>query len=227
MTDILLVDDDPSILEPLASMLEAEGFNVRSFTDPEKALALLSSRNVDLCIFDIKMPKLNGYDLLTKTRAVKPNVPVIFLSSKDEEQDQIIGFTLGADDFVSKPFSKHLLLLRIRSVLRRHMPAAAPVSAPLQIEHLKIDRERHLVSCKDTNIDLTVTECLLLQNLAERPGVVKKRDQLMDAAYDGAVYVSDRTIDSHIRNIRKKIRNIDPEFDGIKTIHGLGYKLSV
>ena len=227
MTDLLLVDDDTGILEPLASMLEAEGYNVRAFTDPEKALAFLGSRHVDLCIFDIKMPKLNGYDLLTKTRAIRPHVPVIFLSSKDEEQDQIIGFTLGADDFVSKPFSKHLLLLRIRSVLRRHMPVTVTPSEPLRAADLTIDRERHLVSWQGNNLDLTVTESLLLQSLAERPGIVKKRDQLMDAAYDGAVYVSDRTIDSHIRNIRKKICAVDPNFDGIKTVHGLGYKLSL
>ena len=173
------------------------------------------------------MPEMNGYELLSTSRAIRPNLPVIFLSSKQEEQDQIIGFTLGADDFVGKPFSKHLLLFRIKSVLKRHMPDAVSTQKPIEVSDLVIDRERHLVKWRDEEVSLTVTECMLLISLAERPGAVKKRDQLMDAAYDGSVHVSDRTIDSHIRNIRRKFSEVDKKADLIGTVQGLGYKLKV
>ena len=227
MEKILIVDDEHSILEPLEEMLKGEGYRVRTFDNPIKALELLQTQEFDLAIFDIKMPEMNGYELLQASRAIRPSLPVIFLSSKQEEQDQIIGFTLGADDFVGKPFSKHLLLFRIKSVLKRHMPEVVPTVKPIEVGDLVIDRERHLVQWCGEEVLLTVTECMLLISLAERPGTVKKRDQLMDAAYDGSVHVSDRTIDSHIRNIRKKFSEVDESVDIIGTIQGLGYKLKV
>ena len=227
MTKILIVDDEESILSPLEEMLTSEGYRVRAFDNPQKALDLLRRQEFDLAIFDIKMPEMNGYELLGASRAIRPNLPVIFLSSKQEEQDQIIGFTLGADDFVGKPFSKHLLLFRIKSVLKRHMPDAVSTQKPIEVSDLIIDRERHLVKWRDEEVSLTVTECMLLISLAERPGAVKKRDQLMDAAYDGSVHVSDRTIDSHIRNIRRKFSEVDKKADLIGTVQGLGYKLKV
>ena len=227
MTKILIVDDEESILAPLEEMLSGEGYRVRAFDNPLKALELLRTQEFDLAIFDIKMPEMNGYELLSSARTIRPGLPVIFLSSKQEEQDQIIGFTLGADDFVGKPFSKHLLLFRIKSVLKRHTPNIVTTLKPIEVSELVIDRERHLVKWRDEEVSLTVTECMLLISLAERPGTVKKRNQLMDAAYEGSVHVSDRTIDSHIRNIRKKFSEVDSAVDLIGTVQGLGYKLKV
>ena len=227
MTKILIVDDEESILAPLEEMLSGEGYRVRAFDNPLKALELLRTQEFDLAIFDIKMPEMNGYELLSSARTIRPGLPVIFLSSKHEKQDQIIGFTLGADDFVGKPFSKHLLLFRIKSVLKRHTPDIATTLKPIEVSELVIDRERHLVKWRDEEVSLTVTECMLLISLAERPGTVKKRNQLMDAAYEGSVHVSDRTIDSHIRNIRKKFSEVDSSVDLIGTVQGLGYKLKV
>ncbi len=226
MTTIILVDDEPEILAPLTEMLESEGYRVQSFEDPFRAADYFQNQSADLTIFDIKMPGLNGYDLLRDVRIKHPNLPVIFLSSKSDEQDQIIGFTLGADDFVTKPFSKHLLLFRIKSVLKRHTKDNNSPKETIEVGALSIDRERHRVSWNTSPVELTVTECLLLISLAERPGAVKKRDQLMDAAYDGSVYVSDRTIDSHVRNIRQKFKTVDANADPISTVFGLGYKLN-
>ena len=227
MEKILILDDEESILAPLEEMLKGEGFRVRAFDNPLKALELLQTQEFDLAIFDIKMPQMNGFELLQASRKVQPSLPVIFLSSKQEEQDQIIGFTLGADDFVGKPFSKHLLLFRIKSVLKRHTPNTTPTIKPIEVGDLFIDKERHLVQWQGDEVLLTVTECMLLISLAERPGAVKKRDQLMDAAYEGAVHVSDRTIDSHIRNIRRKFTEVDDKVDLIGTVQGLGYKLKI
>ena len=169
---------------------------------------------------------MNGFQLLQETRAIYPDLPVIFLSSKTEEQDQIIGFTLGVDDFVTKPFSKHLLLFRIKSVLKRYSANTEKASKPIEVGELKIDRERHLVTWNGANIELTVTECLLLISLAQRPGTIKKRDQLMDAAHQG-MSVADRTVDSHVRNIRQKFKSVDHKADPIGTVFGLGYKLKI
>ena len=155
MTKILIVDDEESILAPLEEMLSGEGYRVRAFDNPLKALELLRTQEFDLAIFDIKMPEMNGYELLSSARTIRPGLPVIFLSSKQEEQDQIIGFTLGADDFVGKPFSKHLLLFRIKSVLKRHTPNIATTLKPIEVSELVIDRERHLVKWRDEEVSLT------------------------------------------------------------------------
>ena len=226
MAIIILVDDDPDILDPLKEMLEGENFRVKAFLHPQTALSFLKNNEADLAIIDIKMPEMNGFQLLQETRAIHPDLPVIFLSSKTEEQDQIIGFTLGVDDFVTKPFSKHLLLFRIKSVLKRYSANTEKTSKPIEVGELKIDRERHLVTWNGANIELTVTECLLLISLAQRPGTIKKRDQLMDAAHQG-MSVADRTVDSHVRNIRQKFKSVDPKADPIGTVFGLGYKLKV
>lgn len=225
MSKILLVDDEADIIDPLTSILTDANYRVRAMQDPLDALQLLKTQSFDLAILDIKMPQMTGYQLFTEVKKLAPNLPIIFLSSASEEQDQIIGFTLGADDFVAKPFSKHLLLFRIQAVLRRYRSDSQEQSNFLEAGRLSIDRGRHLVTWNGTPLDLTVTECMMLIALSERPGLVKKRDQLMDAAYDGAVYVSDRTIDSHIRNLRAKFKKADAPDDLIKTVHGLGYKL--
>jgi len=225
MTHIIIVDDEKEILDPLEEMLSGEGYRVSAFSNPKAALDFISKKNVDIAVFDIKMPEMNGYELLTQARNIHQNLPVIFLSSKSDEQDQIIGFTLGADDFVTKPFSKHLLLFRIKSVLKRHTPEMIAIHKPIVFNELSIDIDRHLVTWNNEIVNLTVTECMLLISLAQRPGAVKKREQLMDAAYQDNIYVSDRTIDSHIRNIRRKFENIDKLCNIILTVHGLGYKL--
>ena len=227
MAKILLVDDEIEILNPLQEMLEEEGFKVRAFTNPIQSLNLMRAQSFDLAIFDIKMSELNGLDLLTKAREINPSLPIIFLSSKNEDADQLVGFSLGADDYIGKPFTKQLLIFRVKSVLRRHAPAQTVIEKPIEVGDLIIDRERHLITWKGVSIDLTVTECLLMICLSERPGAVKKRQNLMDACYDGAVFVSDRTIDSHIRNIRAKFRMVDNEADLIGTVQGLGYKLKI
>ncbi|MDA9345278.1 response regulator transcription factor [bacterium] len=224
MTQIIIVDDEVEILAPLEQMLTQEGYHVSAFSSSLAAQAHLQQHSVDLAIFDIKMPEMDGFSLLKSVRAKMPNLPIIFLSSKAEEQDQIIGFTLGADDYITKPFSKHLLLFRVAAVLRRHSVGAV-LDAPVRAGQLTIDQDRHLVTWATMAVDLTVTECLLLLAMAQRPGVVKTRNQLMDAAYREAIYVSDRTIDSHIRNIRQKLKAVDPTCDIISTVHGLGYRL--
>ena len=225
MATIIIVDDEVEILDPLAEMLSSEGYNVKAFSSSVKAETYLLEHKADLAIFDIKMPELDGFSLLKSVRVKSPNLPIIFLSSKAEEQDQIIGFTLGADDYVTKPFSKHLLLMRVAAVLRRHRSETVLDTFDLVTAgSLVIDQDRHLVTWNEEAVDLTVTECLLLLSLSQRPGSVKSRNQLMDAAYSEAIYVSDRTIDSHIRNIRQKLKSVDPKCDIIATVHGLGYK---
>ncbi|MGB0634370.1 MAG: response regulator transcription factor [Paracoccaceae bacterium] len=228
MTFIVLVDDDNSVLRPLTEQLETEGYKVKAFQSSLDARDFFKTQNPDLAIFDIKMPDLNGYQLLKEVRSDNPNLPIIFLSSKIEEQDELIGFTLGADDYITKPFSKHLLLARVTAVLRRHQTKIIPSSEKIiKAGPLEIDQERHLVTWKHIPVNLTVTESMLLVSLAKRPGMVKNRSQLMDAAYDGTIYVSDRTIDSHIRNIRNKLKTADSTCDIISTVHGLGYKLNI
>lgn len=227
MPDIVIVDDEVEILQPLEEMLVDEGFSVRAFESSLKALNYLKVHSPDLVLFDIKMPELNGLELLKRVREIHATIPVIFLSSKNEDADQLIGFSVGADDYVGKPFTKQLLIFRIKSVLRRHAPVDKQPHRRLVAGDLTIDPERHLVNWRDNQLSLTVTECMILISLAERPGTVKKRAQLMDACYGGNVFVSDRTIDSHVRNIRSKIRHVDPVAEPITTVHGLGYKLAV
>ena len=227
MPNIVIVDDEVEILQPLEEMLIDEGFSVRAFSSPLKALAYLQTQSPDLVVFDIKMPELNGLELLKRVREIHTALPAIFLSSKNEDADQLIGFSVGADDYVGKPFTKQLLMFRIKSVLRRHAPVDKSPNQPIVAGSLAIDPERHLVSRRDHKLSMTVTECMILMSLAERPGTVKKRAQLMDACYDGNVFVSDRTIDSHVRNIRSKIRDVDQTAEPITTVHGLGYKLAV
>lgn len=226
MAFIVLVDDDVSVLTPLTEQLETEGYKVKAFQNSLDAKDFFRKQNPDLAIFDIKMPDLNGYQLLKEVRSDNPNLPIIFLSSKIEEQDELIGFTLGADDYITKPFSKHLLLARVTAVLRRHETKIVQKTEKIiKADDLEIDQERHLVTWKNIPVNLTVTESMLLVSLAKRPGMVKNRSQLMDAAYDGTIYVSDRTIDSHVRNIRNKLKAVDSACDIILTVHGLGYKL--
>ena len=227
---VALVDDDRNILASVTIALECEGFAVRAFGDSLEALSALAAVPPDLAVLDIKMPRLDGIALLAKLRAIYP-VPVIFLTSKDEEADEAAGLAAGADDYIVKPFSQRLLIARIRAVLRRasaRRGESAPESAtpPIARGRLAIDPARHRVMWDNRDIALTVTEFLILEALALRPGLVKSRDQLMDAAYKDDVYVDDRTIDSHIKRLRKKFRAVDPQFKAIDTLYGVGYRFN-
>ena len=225
---IALVDDDRNILTSVSMTLEAEGYQVRTFTDGESALQGIIARPVDLAVLDIKMPRMDGMELLQRLRA-RLTVPVIFLTSKDEEVDELMGLRLGADDYITKPFSQRLLLERIKALLRRHdvtraEGAQAPGHTVIVRGELILDETRHQCTWKGTSIQLTVTEFLLIKTLASRPGMVRSRDQLIDAAYGENIYVDDRTIDSHIKRVRKKFRAIDDEFNHIETLYGIGYR---
>ncbi|MGE3622512.1 MAG: response regulator transcription factor [Bdellovibrionales bacterium] len=227
---IALVDDDRNIIASVTMALEAEGFEVRTYPDGDEALRGLTQKPADLAVLDIKMPRLNGMELLQRLRQTPAaaTMPVIFLTSKDEEVDEIMGLRMGADDYITKPFSQRLLLERIRSLLRREQARQQPVIADpnnvLARGDLVLDGARHVCNWKGQAVDLTVTEFLLVKALAQRPGHVKSRDQLMDAAYGESIYVDDRTIDSHIKRLRKKFKVVDPEFSQIETLYGVGYR---
>ena len=225
---IALVDDDQNILTSVSLMLESEGFDVDCYNDGETALQGLARQPVDLAVLDIKMPRMDGVELLQKIRK-NSQLPVIFLTSKDDELDEALGFGMGADDYITKPFSQRLLLARIRAVLRRATEGVMDAAGPNVIQQgdLVMDPDRHLCSWKGEEVKLTVTEFWILQALAARPGMVKNRDQLMDAAYGESIFLDDRTIDSHIKRLRRKIRAHDNAFDGIETLYGIGYKYKI
>ena len=224
---IALVDDDRNILTSVSIALEAEGFRVQTYTDGAEALRALTARPVDLAILDIKMPRMDGVELLKRLRE-KSSLPVIFLTSKDEEIDEVLGFQMGADDYIRKPFSLRLLIERIRAILRRADLAAGGGDGDDEPKivrgDLVLDPARHECRWRDASVTLTVTEFLILKSLVSRPGHVRSRDQLMDAAYDDNIYVDDRTIDSHIKRIRKKLKAVDETFSQIETLYGVGYR---
>jgi two-component system response regulator ChvI len=223
---IALVDDDRNILTSVSMALEAEGFEVRTYADGETALTGLQAKPVDVAVLDIKMPRLDGLELLSRLRRTSA-MPVIFLTSKDEESDELRGLDLGADDYIRKPFSQQLLIARIRALLRRREVASAAGETNLMVRgKLVLDQTRHLCTWRGQPIDLTVTEFLILKALALRPGHVKSRDQLLDAAYGDGGFVDDRTIDSHIKRLRKKFKAVDPDFGDIETLYGVGYRFS-
>ena len=222
---IALVDDDQNILASLSATLGDEGYSVDTYVDGVEALDGIARRPVDLAILDIKMPRMDGMELLGNLRK-KNNLPVIFLTSKDDEIDEVMGLRMGADDYIKKPFSQRLLLERIRAVLRRHEPGEIEQDKKdvLRRGDLILDSSRHLCTWKDKEVNLTVTEFLLVEALARRPGHVKNRDQLIDAAYGEHIYVDDRTIDSHVKRLRRKFKNEDEEFAEIETLYGVGYR---
>ncbi|EIZ80572.1 two-component system, OmpR family, response regulator [Novosphingobium sp. Rr 2-17] len=230
---IALVDDDRNILTTVSIGLQAEGFATRVYADAETALRALLDNPPDLAIFDIKMPRMDGFRLLQELRS-QSRLPVIFLTSKDEEPDEALGLAMGADDYITKPFSQRLLVARIRAILRRSELARTPpeetpatdVPEPVVRGRLRLDPARHQVTWDGAQVSLTVTEFLILEALALRPGVVKSRNQLMDAAYSEDVYVDDRTIDSHIKRLRRKFRAADNEFSAIDTLYGAGYSFT-
>lgn len=222
---IILVDDDRNILTSVTMALEAEGFAVKSYNDGEAALKGLAADAPKLVILDIKMPRMDGFEVLGRLRE-KSKIPVIFLTSKDDEVDELMGLRLGADDYIKKPFSQRLLIERIRTLLRRNGKDQETPAADRMIlrGHLALDDSRHLCTWKGEPVNLTVTEYLLLKALAARPGHVRGRDQLIDMAYGDNIYIDDRTIDSHIKRLRKKFKTLDPDFEHIETLYGIGYR---
>ncbi len=238
MAKITLIDDDENITASVSLALESHGHAVTAFHDGVSGLQALETEPPDVVILDVKMPRMDGMEVLRRLRQTS-DIPVIMLTSKDEEIDEILGFNLGADDYMHKPFSQRLLIERVKAVLRRAradaeedpdtpptaaQAAAAAAAKPLKRGKLTLDPQRHDCLWEGRAVKLTVTEFLLLQSLAQRPGFVKSRDNLMDAAYDDQVYVDDRTIDSHVKRMRKKFRVVDPEFDAIETLYGVGYR---
>ncbi len=232
MAAITLIDDDENIVASVSLALESHGHTVKAYYDGVAGLEAVEANPPDLVILDVKMPRMDGMEVLRRLRQTS-EIPVIMLTSKDDEIDEILGFNLGADDYMHKPFSQRLLLERVKAVLRRARPEDDPVTAEaagaagskvMKRGKLTLDPARHDSLWDGKPVRLTVTEFLLLQALAQRPGFVKSRDNLMDAAYDDQVYVDDRTIDSHIKRMRKKFRQVDPEFDSIETLYGVGYR---
>ena len=231
MFRIALVDNDCNLLTSLSVMFESEGFAVTIYQDGQLALSAFTNHMPDIAILDVTLPGLNGLDLLQKIR-YKSAIPVIFLTAKNDEIDEVLGLRMGADDYVKKPCSQRVLLERVHNLLRR--PTKKPTdpivgsggNTIIERGPLIMDPLCHAVKWNGADVSLTVTEFLLLQNLAQRPGYVKSRDQLMDVAYDEQVYVDDRTIDSHIKRLRKKIRFTDPNFKAIETIYGIGYRFN-
>ena len=224
---IALVDDDRNIVSSVSLALESEGYRVNSYLDGLEALTGLKNMPADLAVIDIKMPRMDGMELLAKLREYS-SMPVIFLTSKDDEVDEMLGLRMGADDYIKKPFSQKLLIERIRALLRRSsIDRGNKIDEDLIIRgNLILDNSRHQCTWKGEPVDLTVTEFLLIGSLASRPGFVKNRDQLMDAAYGENIYVDDRTIDSHIKRLRKKFKSVDPGFSNIETLYGVGYRYS-
>ena len=224
VSKIALVDDDQNILTSVSLALEAEGFFVDKYIDGEQGLNGIKRRPPDLLVLDIKMPKLDGIEVLERLRKTS-NLPVIFLTSKDDEVDEAMGLRIGADDYIKKPFSQRLLIERIRAILRRvNSDNQIDPEALITRGDLVMDTSRHSSKWKGGDVKLTVTEFLILKDLSQRSGMVKTRDQLMDAAYGETIYVDDRTIDSHIKRLRKKFKLVDKKFDQIETLYGVGYR---
>ena len=229
--EIALVDDDRNILTSVSIALQAEGFVTRVYSDGAAALRAFADKEPDLGVFDIKMPAMDGMELLRRLRE-SSNMPVIFLTSKDDELDEALGLAMGADDYIAKPFSQRLLIARIRAILRRQEFARGtavisegnPEPELIERGRLTMDPARHKVTWDGRPVTLTVTEFMILEALAQRPGVVKSRNQLLDIAYSDDVFVDDRTIDSHIKRVRRKFRGVDPQFDMIETLYGVGYR---
>ena len=230
MANITLVDDDENIVASVSLALESHGHKITAYHDGASGLEALETTPPDLAILDVKMPRMDGMEVLRRLRQTS-QIPVIMLTSKDEEIDEILGFNLGADDYIHKPFSQRLLIERVKALLRRTgadggevETAAEAAGKAIKRGKLSMDPARHESTWDGRPVKLTVTEFLLLQALAQRPGFVKSRDSLMDAAYDDQVYVDDRTIDSHIKRLRKKFKAIDDDFEMIETLYGVGYR---
>ena len=229
MVKICLIDDDQNILASLSLALKSEKFDVETYSDGISGLEALEKDDFDIAILDIKMPRLDGLEVLQKLRN-SSDIPVIFLTSKDDEIDQLLGLKMGADDYITKPFSQKLLIERVKVILKRTaLPTNENIGkndSLIERGNLLLNMDRHECHWRNERIKLTVTEFLLLESLVNRPGYVKNRDQLMSAAYSDDLYVDDRTIDSHIKRIRRKFKAIDNDFNSIETLYGVGYRFN-
>lgn len=223
MKKIALIDDNKNILTSVAIALENAHFEVSKFTDGVKALEEFANSIPDLVVLDIKMPIMDGIEVLHNLRKFS-NVPVIFLTSKDEEIDELLALKMGADDFIRKPFSQNLLIERIRTILRRSQQDNEAPETLISRGKLILDPSKHFCSWDGHVLHLTVTEFQLLEALVERESVVKSRENLLEVVANDQNFIDDRSIDSHIRRLRKKFKAVDPAFDNIETIYGIGYR---
>jgi two-component system, OmpR family, response regulator ChvI len=223
---VAIVDDEDSIRESVAYALRREGYDVITYADGQEAWQAFQSKLPGLVVLDILMPRMDGLELCRKLRAKTETLPIIFVTSRDDELDRVLGLELGADDYLCKPFSTRELIARIKVLLRRAalIRTAAPPEEPLRVGELELDLQRYRVRWKGAPVDLTVTEFMMLHALVKHPGFVKNRQQLTREGYPHDVYVSDRTIDSHIKRLRRKFEEIDPEFQRIETVYGVGYR---
>jgi two-component system response regulator ChvI len=224
---IALVDDEPNLRETVGFALRREGYRVELYADGLEAWQTFERGLPDLAILDILMPRMDGLELCRRLRALSERLPILFLSSRDEELDRVLGLELGADDSLCKPFSMRELTTRVKVLLRRAAFRQEPVGAEerlLDVGALRLDLRRYQAFWRNVPVPLTVTEFTLLQALARHPGHVKTRAQLLEEGYPHDAYVSDRTIDSHIKRLRKKLTDADPGFAGIETVYGLGYR---
>lgn len=223
---IALVDDEPDLRETLSYAIEGEGHSCDGYKDGLQAWTVFKAGLPDLVILDVSMPVMDGLELCRRIRTISQSIPILFLSSKDEEIDRILGLEIGGDDYMCKPFSVRELLVRIKVLFRRQHARLddKSSSSSYTLGHLSLDSKKYLASWKDQKLDLTVTEFLLLKNLSQAPGFVKTRDALMELVYPEGTYVSTRTIDTHIKRLRKKIQIMDTQFDEIETVYGLGYR---
>jgi two-component system, OmpR family, response regulator ChvI len=225
---IAVVDDEDNIRETVAFALRREGYNIVMFRDGAEAWEAFSNELPQLAILDITMPRMDGLELCRKLRARSETLPIIFLTSRDEEIDRILGLELGADDYLCKPFSMRELIARVKVLLRRlaflRDPKSQTIEEPLRYGALELDLQRYLVKWSGKPVELTVTEFMMLQSLVRHPGHVKSRKQLTKEGYPNDTYVSDRTIDTHIKRLRRKFEEADPSFAAIETVYGVGYK---
>jgi two-component system response regulator ChvI len=225
---IAIVDDEEKIRETVGFALRRDGYQVDVYSDGADAWEALQQRLTDVVVLDITMPRMDGLDLCRRLRGLSETLPIIFLTSRDDELDRVLGLELGADDYLCKPFSMRELQARVKVLFRRlqlnRQPDAASDEKILQVDDLELDLRRYTAHWKRQPVQLTVTEFMILHAVARRPGHVKTRQQLMQEGYPHDAYVSDRTIDSHIKRLRRKFLAVDPDFDGIETVYGLGYR---
>ena len=224
MQKIILIDDDQNILTSLEMVLKSAGFAIEAFTDGLEAINYMRDNGAEIVLLDIKMPRIDGLEVFTTVRKFS-NIPIIFLTSKDSEMDELIGLRIGADDYIRKPFSHKLLVERIKSILRRSTKKVQKETTRVELSHLSLDKQSMLCKWKDNSIELTSTEFSILITLMGRPGTIRTRDDLINEAFNETLGKEDRVIDSHIKRIRKKFISVDPQFDLIKTIYGVGYKI--
>jgi two-component system, OmpR family, response regulator ChvI len=223
---IALVDDEESLRETVGFALRREGYRVESFADGLAAWQSFERSLPDLAILDVLMPRMDGLELCRRLRALSERLPILFLTSRDEEFDRVLGLELGADDYLCKPFSMRELAARVKVLLRRAAQRQEPPGEERVLEagRLRLDLARYQAFWNGAPVPLTVTEFTLLHALARRPGHVKTRAQLLEEGYPHDAYASDRTIDSHVKRLRKKLAETDPSSDAIETVYGLGYR---